>query len=99
MYYPYFRGKQFELLAIREQSKLLARMGFCPIIEPVRSDFGGIARALESIRQSNGEAIVILNPQCGDLAGSGCVPIEFFKQARGDGSRISAGGVMRTTPQ
>ena len=40
MYYPYFRGKQFELMTIRETAKLMAERGFCPIIEPVRDHQG-----------------------------------------------------------
>jgi hypothetical protein len=94
MYYPYFRGKQFELLTIRESSNLFAQVGFCPIIEPVRSDFSGIERALKSIHNSNGKAIVIVNPQCGDLAGSHTVPLDFFHQTGGDGSRVSAGVLL-----
>ena len=33
MYYPYFRGKQFELIAIRESATLLADSSFVPIVE------------------------------------------------------------------
>ena len=36
MYHPYFRGKQFELITIREMAPLLAKSNFVPIIEPVR---------------------------------------------------------------
>ncbi len=28
MYYPYFRGKQFELLAIRDTANVMAEAGF-----------------------------------------------------------------------
>ena len=31
MYYPYFRGKQYELITIRETSKLLAEKNFVPV--------------------------------------------------------------------
>ena len=30
MYHPYFRGKQFELIAIRELAGLLAKKDFIP---------------------------------------------------------------------
>jgi hypothetical protein len=66
MYYPYFRGKQFELIAIRESAKLMAESGFTPIIEPVKESLGGLQRTLESVRKANGKAIVIVNPYYGD---------------------------------
>ena len=37
MYFPYLRGKQFELIAIRELAEMLAASGkIIPIIEPVK---------------------------------------------------------------
>lgn len=38
MYYPYFRGKQYELIAIRERAGLIAENDFVPIIEPVKDN-------------------------------------------------------------
>ena len=41
MYYPYLRGKQFELLALRELSKTGALPDYshvCPILEPLKAD-------------------------------------------------------------
>lgn len=31
MYYPYFRGKQYELITIRENAELIARNNIVPI--------------------------------------------------------------------
>ena len=42
MYFPYFRGKQYELIAIRESAELLALSGFVPIIEPVKESFNSL---------------------------------------------------------
>lgn len=66
MYYPYFRGKQFELLTIRESAEMLARSGFVPIIEPVKESLNGLQRALEAVRNTGGEAVVVVNPYHGD---------------------------------
>ena len=49
MYHPYFRGKQFELITIRETAETLAKSGFVPIIEPVKEAFGGLQRTLKSV--------------------------------------------------
>lgn len=42
MYFPYFRGKQYELLTIRETAPVLAGSKFIPIIEPVKQALGGL---------------------------------------------------------
>jgi hypothetical protein len=71
MYYPYFRGKQFELITIRETAKILADSKFVPIIEPVRESLGGLERTVKAIRDAGGKAIVIVNPYHGDHSESG----------------------------
>lgn len=71
MYHPYFRGKQFELIAIRETAKLLAQSDFVPIIEPVKDSLNGLDRALKAVCDANGKAVVIVNPVYGDHAENG----------------------------
>lgn len=71
MYHPYFRGKQFELITIREMAPLMAASGFVPIIEPVREALKGLERALTEICKAEGDAIVIVNPFHGDHAEDG----------------------------
>lgn len=71
MYYPYFRGKQFELLAIRDTANVMAEAGFTPIIEPVREALNGLERTLKTIKENDGRAIVIINPACGDHSTDG----------------------------
>lgn len=66
MYYPYFRGKQNELMLIRESAELLSNSGFIPIIEPVKESMSGLLRAIEAINSEQGKAILIMNPLYGD---------------------------------
>jgi len=66
-YYPFFRGKQYELICIRENSSLIAANGFTPILEPVRSDLPGIKRCLEAIAAAGAKLLIIENPGCGAL--------------------------------
>jgi hypothetical protein len=66
MYHPYFRGKQFELITIRETAPLLANKGFVPIIEPVRESLGGLKKTLQAVCDAGGRAIIIVNPYHGD---------------------------------
>lgn len=71
MYHPYFRGKQYELIAVRENAQRMADAGFVPTIEPVREALGGLDRALEAVCDARGKAIVIINPRHGDHADDG----------------------------
>src|ERR1035437_3426376 len=80
MYHPYFRGKQYELGTVREMAPLLAPADFRPIIEPVRSDLGGLRRALDAVAKAKGCATVIVNPQCGDLSESGKPLSDVFQK-------------------
>lgn len=70
MYYPYFRGKQYELITIRENVELLQGSGFIPIIEPVKESLSGLTRTLSAVADVDGEAIVIVNPYHGEHSGS-----------------------------
>ncbi len=71
MYYPYFRGKQFELIAIRETAETMAQAGFIPIIEPVKETLNGLEKTLKAICEAKGKAIVIVNPSYGDHSTNG----------------------------
>jgi len=68
MYYPYMRGKQFELIAIRENAHRLGE-SVVPIIEPVKSEMRRVRRALEALIEHGCQFIVVANPRCGDFEG------------------------------
>lgn len=68
MYYPYFRGKQYDLITIRECAEIMASRGFVPIIEPVKEATNGLVRAIDAVNTAGGEITLIVNPQYGDLA-------------------------------
>jgi hypothetical protein len=91
MYHPYFRGKQYELITIREMAPLLNAAGFRPIIEPVRKELSGLEKALRAVLDADGSAIVIVNPHHGDLSGTGEPLTEFLRETFLDLPGISAG--------
>ena len=76
MYYPYFRGKQFDLITIREQAKLISKSGFTPIIEPVKEAINGLKRTLEYLRDEQGSVVVIVNPAHGFYKGDNTKAID-----------------------
>ncbi|MHB1479400.1 MAG: sce7725 family protein [Acidithiobacillus ferrooxidans] len=95
MYRPYFRGKQFELITIRESAGLLARSGFVPIIEPVKESLNGLARALSAICEAGGQAIVIVNPLHGDHAGGGSGISDLLKNGFHEKENVTVGILLK----
>jgi hypothetical protein len=67
MYYPYFRGKQYELIAIRESAKYFSGCNAVPIIEPVKESLSGLGKALAALVEEKAEFILIVNPKNGDM--------------------------------
>jgi hypothetical protein len=72
VYYPYFRGKQYELLAIRKNTDYMRKHSITPIIEPVKdikeAELTNLERCLSKALQDKLSTIVIVNPQIGELA-------------------------------
>lgn len=71
MYHPYFRGKQFELITVRETAEEMAASGFVPIIEPVREALSGLKRSLNTVSDAGGGVVVVINPYHGDHSEDG----------------------------
>jgi hypothetical protein len=66
MYYPYFRGKQYDLITIRESADLIASSNFIPIIEPVREGLNGLGRTVGALSDAGASCVLIVNPANGD---------------------------------
>lgn len=68
MYYPYLRGKQFELLALREFSaRFNNNTKIVPIIEPVKNQMNGMNIAVDAMLENSIRFAMILNPKDGDF--------------------------------
>ena len=68
MYYPYLRGKQFELKALRDfslenknEDKIL------PIIEPVNQSINALSLAIDQLKSNGMIFSIIVNPNDGDF--------------------------------
>lgn len=66
MYFPYLRGRQFDLIACRElvEGGLLSER-IIPIIEPVKAS-STLRSTLDTFRENQQEIIVIQNPEVGE---------------------------------
>lgn len=72
MYYPYLRGKQFELLALREFAEANPNVEhIVPIIEPVKSSFNGLRTAMTVMSREGMTFALVVNPNEGDFRRSG----------------------------
>lgn len=68
MYFPYLRGRQFELIALREYSSIHGeKNNIVPIIEPVKRTFNSMKLALPRLIEGNVVFALILNPQVGEI--------------------------------
>jgi hypothetical protein len=68
MYYPILRGKQFELIAIRELADSIDKSFFCPVIEPVRNNTKPLKKTLEVLSEKGIKPLLIINPDIGNFS-------------------------------
>ncbi|MCG7248624.1 sce7725 family protein [Corynebacterium simulans] len=67
-YWPYFRGKQFELLALREVSNFIDPSKINPIVEPVKYKLDGLFRMMLDLASTGIPCSIVINPQVGDYS-------------------------------
>lgn len=67
-YFPYFRGKQYELITIRECAEIFHSSGFVPIIEPVKHQLSSLSKTIDEVLAKGAGIIVIANPRVGNFA-------------------------------
>lgn len=67
MYYPFLRGKLYELLSLRELSDAGELDHIIPIIEPVQDNYSALNKATEKLEENNCEHIMIYKPNVGEL--------------------------------
>ena len=89
-YFPYFRGKQFELMAIRETATRMSQSGVVPIIEPVKLLTSPLERALEALQKANGRCILVVNPNCGDFSKTSSARATLLEFVKNNLSRYSS---------
>lgn len=94
MYYPYFRGKQYDLITIRDCADLMARKGFVPIIEPVKESINALTRTLQTLDEKECKAILIVNPKNGDHSIDSSLISDLFSNTLANHSKISAGIIL-----
>jgi len=68
MYFPYLRGKQFELIMLKELADKVSDSGnVIPIIEPVKKRLSTVASVLKKYKEKKSKFIIVANPAVGEL--------------------------------
>jgi len=81
MYYPFLRGRQFELIALRELSFENQLQDFItPIIEPVKSGLNSLNLANRIFHENNQTNFLILNPAVGERNGDSDYYLDFINE-------------------
>lgn len=87
MYYPYLRGRQFELIALREFAEIHGQNNnIVPIIEPVKKTFNSMKIALPILIKAKVKFALVLNPQVGEIDDIGLI-IEGLEECLRDMSK------------
>ncbi|GIT98515.1 sce7725 family protein [Sulfurovum sp. TSL1] len=75
MYHPYLRGKQYELILLRENAKLIKDASMVPIIEPVKENLTSLSKAINKLKEHSASFVLVINPSEGDFKNNP-LPIE-----------------------
>lgn len=100
MYFPYLRGKQFELIALRELSELMSSQSdkISPIIEPVK-DSSTLKSTLKELVEKNINFNFIINPRVGNLINSFNELIEVLEENLNGYTNFQLGIIVDKTTQ
>jgi hypothetical protein len=98
MYFPYLRGKQFELLALRELAHFLSENSakVSPILEPVK-DSSTLTNTLRDLRKNNINFTIIINPSVGDLVNKGAEIIRIINSELASYENFEIGILVEAT--
>jgi hypothetical protein len=100
MYFPYLRGKQFELIALRELSVFMSskRDKLSPVIEPVK-DSSTLKSTLKELADKNINFNFIINPRVGSFQNSYKELLEILKESLNDYANFQLSIIVDKTTQ
>ena len=97
MYFPFLRGKQFELLALKEICPLLKPVNkIHPIIEPVKESFQALERSLTELCCNGISPTIIVNPSVGDMGGSSALKLNQFVTEFAEKNELNIGFMINS---
>lgn len=92
MYFPYLRGKQYELISLRELSNQMSETGVIhPVIEPVKETTSTLRITCLNLINNSVPFTLIINPLVGDLKNSQFEIIDFINNEIGNYKQLHLG--------
>ncbi|MCC5907833.1 MAG: sce7725 family protein [Balneolaceae bacterium] len=96
MYLPYLRGKQFELIALRELAESMGETGVIhPVIEPVKESISTLRLTVEQLKEHNVTFTIIINPDVGDFSDDHLPVAEFIDEYVVDYNEFNVGVLLQ----
>ncbi|WPN59411.1 sce7725 family protein [Pseudomonas sp. P9_31] len=83
MYFPILKGKQNELIALRELSEIIDAQYIKPVVEPVRENISPLKRTIKQLADNGIIPLVVINPSLGDYAGGEDLISQFLQEEEG----------------
>ena len=97
MYFPFLRGKQYELIALRDLSEKMRESGVIhPIIEPVKETTSTLRITCEKLIERDIPFTVIINPLVGDLKGNISELVDFVNSDIGNYNQLHLGVIVHS---
>lgn len=97
MYFPYLRGKQYELISLRELTDEMSNTGVIhPVIEPVKETTSTLRITSEKLVEENLPFTLIVNPTVGDLSETNNEIINFINQSIGEYENLHIGVILQS---
>ena len=98
MYFPYFRGKQFELIALRELLPKITNNGkIIPIIEPVKLKTNSLVNLVNLYGKEETKLILLTNPLVGDLKNDANSILDLVRNNFSEFESIKPGFLISST--
>jgi len=92
MYFPYLRGKQYELISLRELSVQMSETEVIhPVIEPVKESSSTLRITCDHLIESTVPFTLIINPLVGNLKNSQADIINFINTVIGNYEQLHLG--------
>lgn len=81
MYYPLLRGRQFELIALRDlASETITQGVIWPIVEPVKESTNNLNLAHNIFNEHGQQVFLIVNPIVGEIVGDNDTVLNYIEQ-------------------
>jgi len=94
MYYPFLRGKQFELILLRDNTAFLKSNNIHPVIEPVKKSSTALLKAASALVKEGVEHTLIVNPQVGEYSKEQIIPDDLLNELLKNNKVISLGFIL-----